>query len=133
MYRIFNKPNPEHNINGLMPIHSRSKEAAELWLNHFRKELGKHKEQRKQLFVVAMRRQMDLIRRHQQGKVTPEEMEATLLEVRERDAKVRLIHFYFRKIKRFIPNREEYEENLKKMMDKIHESDYKKVSIPLLE
>ena len=88
MYRILSKPNPEHHINGVMPAHSRSKEAAELWLNYFRKELVKHQEQRKQLFVVAMRRQMDLIRRFQQGKVTPEEMEATLLEVRERDAKV---------------------------------------------
>lgn len=38
LHRVFSQPNPEH-VNGL-PTHPRSKEAAELWLQHYQKEVS---------------------------------------------------------------------------------------------
>lgn len=74
-----------------MPKHPRGKEAAELWLKHFRKELAEYRERQKQMFIVAMRHQLDLIRRFQQGKVLPAEIEAIITAARERDAHVSLL------------------------------------------
>lgn len=79
-------PNPEH-VYGL-PLHSRGKEAAEMWVKHFRKEQIKQRELQKQMFLVSMRRQLDLIKRFQQGKLPSKEIEAILTETRERDAQV---------------------------------------------
>jgi hypothetical protein len=90
LHQIFITPNPEH-VYGL-PLHPRGKEAAEMWHKHFQKELVKQKELQKQMFVVSMRRQLDLIKRFQQGKLPPQEIEAILTEVRERDAQV-FLHF----------------------------------------
>jgi hypothetical protein len=77
-----------------MPIHPRGKEAAELWLKHFRKEYAELIERKKQMFAVAIRRHMDLIHRYQQGKVTAEEMEAILTEQRQKDAQVNFELFF---------------------------------------
>ncbi|KAL3110558.1 hypothetical protein niasHT_020029 [Heterodera trifolii] len=109
---IFNKPNPEHHIFG-MPTHPRGKEAAELWLKHFRKELEEGRERRKQMFMVAMRKQLDIIRRYQQGKLPKEELDALLEEARQRDAQR--------------PDKEQYEEKIKQHMAKAYFEDVKNV------
>ncbi|KAL3084358.1 hypothetical protein niasHT_035184 [Heterodera trifolii] len=109
---IFNKPNPEHHIFG-MPTHPRGKEAAELWLKHFRRELEEGRERRKQMFMVAMRKQLDIIRRYQQGKLPKEELDALLEEARQRDAQR--------------PDKEQYEEKIKQHMAKAYFEDVKNV------
>nr|CAD2141462.1 unnamed protein product [Meloidogyne enterolobii] len=103
LHQIFVTPNPEH-VYGL-PLHPRGKEAAEMWLKYFRKELTKQRELQKQMFAISMRRHLDLIKRFQQGKLPPQEIEAILTEARERDAQR--------------PDRELYETKLKEMLDKI--------------
>lgn len=107
LHQIFITPNPEH-VYGL-PLHPRGKEAAEMWLKHFRKELTKQRELQKQMFAVSMRRHLDLIKRFQQGKLPRQEIEAILTEARERDAQR--------------PDRELYEAKLKEMLDKIRLDD----------
>jgi len=59
-----------------------------MWLKYFRKELTKQRELQKQMFAISMRRHLDLIKRFQQGKLPPQEIEAILTEARERDAQV---------------------------------------------
>nr|CAD2203457.1 unnamed protein product [Meloidogyne enterolobii] len=103
LHQIFVTPNPEH-VYGL-PLHPRGKEAAEMWLKYFRKELTKQRELQKQMFAISMRRHLDLIKRFQQGKLPPQEIEAILTEARERDAQR--------------PDRELYETKLKEMLDKL--------------
>uniref|UniRef100_A0A183BHI6 Bromo domain-containing protein n=1 Tax=Globodera pallida TaxID=36090 RepID=A0A183BHI6_GLOPA len=109
---IFNKPNPEHHIFGL-PMHPRGKEAAELWLKHFRKELDEWRVRQRQLFMVTMRKQLDLIRRYQHGKLPKQELDALLVEARERDAQR--------------PDKEQYEAKIKGQMAKAYVGDVKNV------
>uniref|UniRef100_A0A915CXA3 Small ribosomal subunit protein uS13 n=1 Tax=Ditylenchus dipsaci TaxID=166011 RepID=A0A915CXA3_9BILA len=108
LHLIFRDPNPEH-VNTGLPSHPRGKEAAEMWLKHYRKKLAEKQEQAKQMLKIGMRKTLDLVLRFKNGQMPMVELMAMRDQQRQQDAER--------------PDAEKFEKNLQKFMSQSHAED----------